>query len=575
MLTKLLIENVALIDKLEIDLGPGLNILTGETGAGKSIVVDSISAVIGGRLSKDIIRTGTEKAVIEGLFIVNSEERRVELEEYGFEIEEDNTLLVEREFYQNGRNICRVNGKLVTVSMLKYIGEVLVDIHGQHDSQSLTEQSKHIEFLDWFIGEDFPAMKEEYVKKFNKYKKLKEELDELLGDPEERLRRVDLLNFQINEIESVKLKKNEEAELTKKRLELANSEKVTKSLSYSYEALAGEGVEAATILSGINEVVKELNQISFVDKRYSDAASRLQECTYILEEISSEIRGWRDGVESNPQLLEQIEERLDTIARLKRKYGKDTETILGYLKKIKGELDELVNSEERVKKLTEKAEALKQEVLTIAKNMSMGRKEFSTQLEEKIEKELEELEMKNTTFIVRVDFWDELKEGPPPFNQNGLDRVEFLISPNVGEDAKPISKIASGGELSRIMLAIKTILAKMDGKSTLIFDEIDTGISGKTAQAVAEKLAYVSSNHQAICVTHLPQIAAMADLHYDVEKVVEGERTYTRINLVSGEDTYRVLARLLGGTNISDVTLEHAREIKANADKLKHERRSM
>ena len=457
---------------------------------------------------------------------------------------------------------------MVTVSMLKILGELLVDIHGQHDNQSLLKTESHIEFLDSFIGEDFGVIKQKYLIKYDQLKSLTVELNNLLGNPEERARKIDLLEFQINEILSASLKIGEDEEGDKKRLELVNAEKVASVLSNSYEIMTGSTKESSVSLS-LNNIIRELNQISFLDEKYINAVKQLEEMSYQLDEISRDVRIWRDEVEYNPQLLERIEERLDLIARLKRKYGKDIQNILFYNDKMEREFEQLKNSEEKVEQLTKEISKKKDELLLLAREISVKRKEFAEKLETKIEKELEELEMKNTRFIVKIDYEEAGIDNMPQFNRSGFDKVEFLSSPNLGEEPKPLAKIASGGEMSRIMLAIKTILAKVDKKSTLIFDEIDTGISGKSAHAVGEKLAYIANGHQVICVTHLAHIAAMADIHFNIEKLIDGARTHTRVTMLSAEDEDKAIARILGGANISDITMKLANEMKINADKIK------
>ena len=562
MLTKLLIQNIALIDKIEIDFGSGLNILTGETGAGKSIVIDSITAIIGGRISKDLIRSGAEKAVVEGLFLINCEDKKKELQNIGFELEEDNVLLVVRELYQNGKNICRINGRMVTVSMLKYLGEILIDIHGQHDNQSLLQTENHIEFLDSFIGENFSRLKEKYSEKFNHLKNLKSELSSMVYNPEERLKKLDLFDFQIKEISRAELKENEEDELTHKKTMFTNAEKVACALSNSYEILTGSNAVNNSIHSLLNKLIKEINQISFIDEKYLNTVDSLEEMSYHIEEISRDIRVWRDSIEFNPQSLETIEERLDLIARLKRKYGKDIGSILLHLANLEKEYEELLNNEEKISALCEKINILKDDLIDICRNMSDKRLKYAKILEAKIENELENLEMKKTRFSVKIEYNKESNpEGMPSFNLNGLDRVEFLISPNLGEAPKPLAKIASGGEMSRIMLAVKTILAKVDKKTTLIFDEIDTGISGKAAQAVGEKLVLISTGHQVICVTHLAHIAAMADIHFSIKKNIKSGRTMTDVNIVEGNEKCEAIAIILGGSSITDITMQHAKQI--------------
>ncbi|MGE5473822.1 MAG: DNA repair protein RecN [Ignavibacteriales bacterium] len=569
MLARLLIQNVALIDKIEIEFGQGLNILTGETGAGKSIVIDAITAVIGGRISKDIIRSGEDRAVIEALFIINNENKIKKLVEDGFEID-DNSVLLVRELYANGKNVCRVNGRMVTVSMLKLVGEELIDIHGQNENQSLLEANKHIDFLDDFIGQEIYNVKNEYLDKLDLFKELIAELGELSGSPDEIARKTDVLKFQIEEIASANLKDGEEGELNEQRLKLANSEKININLSNSYESLAGNGINGYSVLSLLNNSLRDLRQISEYDEKYSHASNSLTDIAYNLEEISRDIRIWRDEIESNPEKLAHIEERLDIISKLKRKYGKNVNDIIGYNQILQDELESYSNIEERFNQLNEKIGLLNKELYDIAIRISNIRKEKANILSENIVYELKDLEMKNTRFIVKIDFNDSLDaDGLYKFDKNGLDNVEFYISPNLGEELKPLRKIASGGEMSRIMLAIKTILAKVDNKSTLIFDEIDSGISGKAAYSVAEKLAYISKDHQVICVTHLAQIASMADSHYVIEKRVHLDKTKTSLRLIPEEERDEEIAKIAGTSNITETTLMHAREILDTSAKAK------
>lgn len=569
MLARLLIQNVALIDKVEFDLGPGLNILTGETGAGKSIVIDSITAIIGGRLSRDIIRSGEEKAVIEALFIINDKNKIDLLIQNGIDMD-DNSVLLVREIYANGKNICKTNGRMVTVSMLKSLGEELIDIHGQNENQSLLEVNKHIEFLDDFIGTEICGVKNEYQSKLNELKILVKELDELSASPEEIVRKTDLLKYQIEEISSANLKIGEEEELNELRLKLVNSEKISINLSNSYETLAGNGINGYSVLSMLNNTLRDLRQISEFDEKYSTTANSLTEMTYNIEEISRNLRIWRDEADSNPERLGHIEERLDIISRLKRKYARDVNGIMCYNESLQEEIKTFLNIEERFKQLSEKISVLNKELYELSIQISNIRKEKANILSEKIVNELNDLEMKNTRFIVKINFNESLgQDGLYRFEKNGLDNVEFYISPNSGEELKPLRKIASGGEMSRIMLAIKTILAKVDNKPTLIFDEIDSGISGKTAFAVAEKLAYISTDHQVICVTHLAQIASMADSHYVIEKYTYQDKTKTNLKLIGAEERDREIAKIAGTSNITETTLMHAREILDTSAKTK------
>lgn len=565
MLSRLHIENVALIDKLDIDFFDGLNILTGETGAGKSIVIDSITALIGGRISRNLIRTGCDKAVIEGLFSVSNQLGEYLENVLQISVEEDNTILIVREIYQNGKNICKINGRMATVSQLKQIGENLVDIHGQQDNQSLLIVNKHIEFLDNYIGGGILPLKKGYSEKLLQLKALRANLQALETSPDERERRIDLLKYQTNEIGSANLKHGEEEALTEKKLVQVNSEKLIKALSNSYELLSGNGTVS------IDSAVREMSVISFIDTKFSRCADSLRDISYNIEEIVREIRSWRDESEFQPEMLDHIEERLDIIATLKRKYGKDIDEILRYNDKIKLELDEILNSSEKIQKLKIEIEAVNLELFGIALQLGKLRKDNAILLSKKIVSELASLEMKNTRFEV-IQKLNEQKDssGTYFFNENGLDEIEFYISPNPGEEPKPLSKIASGGEMSRIMLAIKTILAKTDSIPTLIFDEIDTGISGRTAGSVAEKLAGLSHSHQVLCVTHSAQIAAMADHHYVIEKIHTDGRTKTRTIRAGEEDRVKAVASIMGNTKISEITINHAQEMISNAQKIKN-----
>ncbi|MFZ5988854.1 MAG: DNA repair protein RecN [Bacillota bacterium] len=569
MLQQLEIQNIAIIDKIAVELGEGLNVLTGETGAGKSIIIDSINAILGERLSKELIRTGRDKAVVEAVFQVEKERLSDLLESFGIEPEEDGTLIISREFTTAGKNTCRINGKIATVSMLKQIGERLIDVHGQHDNQSLLRTESHIELLDSFADIRIQGLKEEYLKHLEQYKQIKNKLKSLSGDKNERERKIDLLKFQIDEIKKAKLKVGEEADLERQRAVLVNSEKIIGTLSGAYECLGTGSKMDRSALDKINEVIGELNDINGLDERYGVITKRLEAVSYELDDIVTEIRSMRDEVEYNPGLLEQVEERLDLIFKLKKKYGDSIEEILEYLKNAKDELDEIINNEEIINKLMEDIEKKDEELYKIAKDINSERVKAAKLLEEKIGAELNDLEMKNARLKVNIEFDDTREKGERKYNHNGLDKVEFLISTNAGEPLKPLSKIASGGEMSRIMLAIKTILANVDRMPTLIFDEIDIGISGKAAQKVGEKLSYISKNHQVISVTHLAQIACMADNNFYIEKVIKNGNTETEVKRLSEKEVKNEIARIIGGANISEITIKHAEEMLSIAKRFK------
>ncbi|HEX3028253.1 MAG TPA: DNA repair protein RecN, partial [Clostridia bacterium] len=474
MLQQIDIQNFALIGKVSMQIGKGLNLLTGETGAGKSIIIDAINAILGERISKDFIRTGKDKALIEAVFNVKGSRVEARLIDYGIEPEEDGTLIVSREFTAAGKNACRINGKLATVSMLKELGELLIDIHGQHDNQSLLRTESHVVLLDSFSGSKIQSMKSGYREKLSQYKHLKNKLKELSGSPAERERRIDLLKFQIDEIKSARLKSGEEEELNKQRDVLSNSEKIMNSLSSSYELLSTGGRSGSSGIDLLNEALSGLSGITRYDDKYEDLEKRLKDVTYVLDDIIEDIRKERDGMEFTPELLEQVEERIDLIYRLKRKYGGTISEILEYLRNAELELDQILKSEETALEYEKQLKKLDDELYKAANELNRERHAAAEILELKICRELEDLEMKRAQFKVNIEFEGSIDSGKErSYSSNGLDKVEFLISPNAGEPLKPLSKIASGGEMSRIMLAIKTILADCDDMPTLIFDEYD------------------------------------------------------------------------------------------------------
>ncbi|NLP14646.1 MAG: DNA repair protein RecN [Clostridium sp.] len=561
MLQRLEIQNIAIIDKIEIELGEGLNVLTGETGAGKSIIIDSINAILGERMSKQLIRTGRDKAVVEAVFQVNIDRMSDLLESFGIEGEEDGTLVISREFTASGKNTCRINGRIATVSMLKKIGERLIDVHGQHDNQSLLRTESHIELLDSFADSKINILKDEYLKHFESYREIKDRLKSLSGDAGERERKIDILRFQIDEIEKANLKVGEEEEIEKQRDVLLNFEKIISTLSNAYEALDSGGNLGISALDRINKSVSDFSNIENYDDKYSTLKKRLEAVSYELEDVITEIRELRDGIEYEPSVLEQLEERLDVLYRLKKKYGDSIEDILEYLENAKKELDEIINNEEIINRLKEDLKKEDEQLYKLAKDINCERIKTAKLLENRIGSEFKDLEMKNTKLKVNIEFYDSIKDGERKYGNNGLDRVEFLISTNVGEPLKPLSKIASGGEMSRIMLAIKTILAKVDKIPTMIFDEIDIGISGIAAQKVGEKLCYISKNHQVISVTHLAQIACIADNNYYIEKVTKGGNTETVVKSLDEEGKRNEIARIIGGVKVSDIALKHAEEM--------------
>jgi DNA repair protein RecN (Recombination protein N) len=554
-----------------MDFGDGLNLLTGETGAGKSIIIDSINAILGGRASRELIRTGSDKAFVQAVFSDTRDKVGELLQNAGIETEADGTVIVAREFTVSGRNLCRVNGTMVTVSFLRELGSMLIDVHGQHDNQSLLNVETHIELLDLFAGEELHTLNKEYRELLEKRKSLKQRLVKISGEGTSMERKLDLLKFQIDEIKESKLKTGEEEQLNTKRQLMGGAEKITATLNYSYEAIYEGEKGRAAIMDVLNKCAADIAVLSRFGENYDELSKKLYEVVYLLEDICENIRDERDKVDFEPGLLEKLDERLDIIYRLKKKYGNSIEEVLKYYDEIIKEYEELVNSEELVAQLQKELGELEKEMFRLAAKMHEKRKAAAEILEKRIVAELEDLELKRADFKVNLVF-DEGKEGEAyKFTSNGLDHVEYLFSANAGEPVKPLSKIASGGEMSRVMLAIKTILADVDSVPTLIFDEIDTGISGRAAQKVGEKLSFISRSHQVLCVTHLPQIAAMADNHFLIEKHSLKENTVTDVILLNDEGTANELARILGGANITDITLSHAKEMLESAREFKKE----
>ncbi|WP_053957135.1 DNA repair protein RecN [Inediibacterium massiliense] len=560
MLLELIIHDFALIEHLDIHFYEGLNILTGETGAGKSIIIDAVNMAIGERADKNYIRTGSDKSVIQLIFKCNDKNLENLLKDKGIDLLEDHTIILTREIYSSGRSTCRINDRVITVSLVKEISRHFIDIHGQHQHQSLLYPENHIHILDSFDEKEIYILKQEVSSKFYQLKSLENKLESLCGNKIERERKKDLLKFQIQEIDACNLKEEEETELITKHQLLSNSEKIFHIMSNAHEKLYHGDHIHTSIIDEIGRIVKDLESIRDFDLKLRLISETLQESLYTIEDVSRDIMDYRDQVEFDPALLEYVEKRLDTINDLKRKYGNNIEEILKYRKQIGLELEEIENSENISIELQEQIEKVKKEYMKVAIKLSESRRSIGDRLQNKISQELMSLNMNKATF--QTHFIHDAKNlDENYFHANGIDKIEFLISTNLGEEPKPLSKVASGGELSRMMLAFKTILAKSDNISTLIFDEIDTGISGRTANIVGEKLATISQTHQILCITHLPQIALMADHHFYIEKQVQNNMTITNIKKLSHEERITELGRLLGGTSLTDLTMEHAKEM--------------
>lgn len=537
MITTIHIKNIGIIDDLNIDLDNGFNVLTGETGAGKTLIIDSLGIIAGNRFSKEMIRRGENYSYIEAC---------IYMPEHPLSI--DGNIIVSREVYANGRNMCKINGRMVTVTELKEVMKDIIDIHGQNDNQTILDKTSHIAYLDSYIGEEIKTYKLEYRNLFNRYCQIENELNQNYGDDKEKQRRLDLLKYQLQEITVAQLKEKEEIELEEKRKIIQNAEKIAENLQTANNALEEGAIES------INITIKALEKIENLDKKYEIKLTELKNVYYDIQEIARDISNMNEDMYWDTSEIENVEERLNLIHELKRKYGNSIKEILEYKEQIQKEIEKIENSEENNEKLKKEKIKLSEKMYEYSMKMNQIRKEKSIELSNKINKELQDLEMKNAKFNAKVT----LKED---FNKNGLDTIEFLICTNVGEEEKPLIKIASGGEMSRIMLAIKSVLADVDKVPVLIFDEIDTGISGKAAKAVAEKMKKISKNHQILCITHLASIAAKGKFNYYISKVTDNDKTKTQVKRLDEEETIKEIARIASG-EVSKIALEHAMALR-------------
>ena len=537
MISTLHIKNIGIIDDLSIDLNEGLNVLTGETGAGKTLIIDSLEIISGGRFSKEMIRKGETNSFVEICMFEPENENAI-----------DGNIIVSREINVNGKNMCKINGRMVTVNELKNFMSKFIEIHGQNDNQSLLDNKFHLRYLDGYIGKDIASIKAEYKEKYGRFLEIKRELKANYGDEKERERKIDLLKYQVKEIEEAKLKVNEEDELEEKRKIMMNSEKISTNLNEADIAIGDNGIDS------LNVAIRALEKIEGIDENYEKISSNLKNIYYELQEISRDISCYKDNIYFDEEERNEIEERLDLIYSLKRKYGNDIKEIIDYKNEIAQEIEHIENLDEYNNKLKKELKQIKEEMTELAEKMNVLRNNYGKKLSENINQVLEELEMKKAKINIHVDYKEE-------FFETGRDEVEFFIRTNLGEDEKSLSKIASGGEMSRIMLAIKKVLADTDKMPVLIFDEIDTGISGKAANAVAEKLDGISKDHQVLCISHLPSIAAIADYNYFISKNVVNERTNTNIKLLSEEETIEEIARISSG-EINETTIKYAMQLR-------------
>ena len=538
MITNLHIKNIGIIDDIEIDLGKALNVLTGETGAGKSLIIGSLNIISGGRFSKEMIRKGETNSFVEVALYEPENENAI-----------DGTIIISREINVNGKNMCKINGRMVTVNELKEFMRKIIEIHGQNDSQNLLDNKEHLKYLDNFIGKDIKSLKEEYKEQYVRYLEIKKELKENYGDEKERQRKLDLLKYQFQEIEEAGLVDGEEEELSNKQKLIVNAEKIAKTLQEVDLAIGENAIDI------ISNSIRNLERIESFDSKYQETANNLKSAYYELQEVSRDITNYKDEVDFDEDEQKQIEERLDLIFSLKRKYGNSIKEILEYKEEVEKEIYRIDNLEEYTNNLKEEQKDVTKKLDNLAEEIHKLREKKAIELSKEINKNLQDLEMKNAVVNIHTDYIEE------EYYENGKDKVVFFIKTNVGEDEKELSKIASGGEMSRIMLAIKTVLAKTDNTSVLIFDEIDTGISGKAANAVAEKLSKIAEKHQVLCISHLPNIAAVADYHYFISKNIVNDRTATSIKQLSEKEKISEIARISSG-EINEISLKYAEKLR-------------
>ncbi|WP_028783159.1 DNA repair protein RecN [Thalassobacillus devorans] len=572
MLMELSIRDFAIIDQISVNFKDGLTVLTGETGAGKSIIIDAIQLLAGGRGSVEFVRHGSKKAEIEGLFSVEGYHPVYDKgEEFGVDIEEDGMIVLQRTITSQGKSICRVNGKLVTLAILREFGKTLIDIHSQHETQSLMDVEQHIELLDLYADKEIKQAKEEYQKLYDKYQSLRKRYRELNDNEQEMAQRLDLLEFQWNELQAAELKPDEDTVLTEERNRLVNYEKIYSGLHDAYQALYGEqkGLDwvshALTALEGAKDYDEQINKMS----------EEMSNHYYLMEEMTFQLSSQLEQLEFDPERLDDIESRLNEINRLKKKYGQSVEEILEYSSKIEEEIEEIKNKDSHLAKLEDDIKEIGQDAVLEAKQIQDIRVKASKNLSHAIQQELKGLYLEKASFAVDIQTKEGQQDDPEFDGRNvklmpsGFDLVKFLITTNPGEPLKEIHKVASGGELSRVMLALKKIFSKHQGVTSVIFDEVDTGVSGRVAQAIAEKIYGISEASQVLCISHLPQVASMADTHLQIEKHVSGDRTSTSLQELTLHDKIDEISRMITGAELTDTTREHAKELLELAFKYK------
>ncbi|MCY8837039.1 DNA repair protein RecN [Bacillus atrophaeus] len=573
MLAELSIKNFAIIEELTVSFERGLTVLTGETGAGKSIIIDAISLLVGGRGSSEFVRYGETKAELEGLFLLESGHPVFEVcQEQGIDVSDD-MIVLRRDINSSGKSVCRVNGKLVTIAALREIGRLLLDIHGQHDNQLLMEDDKHLQLLDKFAGEEADSALHAYREGYQRYMKVLKKLRQLSESEQEMAHRLDLIQFQLDEIESAGLELNEDDILQEERLQISNFEKIYQALQNAYNALRNEQGG----LDWVGMASSQLDDISDINEPLQKLSESVSNSYYLLEDSTFQMRNMLDELEYDPERLNFIETRLNEIKQLKRKYGATVEDILEYASKIEEEIDQIQNRDSHLQTLKQELDSVGKDVAVEAANVSKIRKAWAKKLAVQIQQELKSLYMEKSTFdtefLIRTASRNEeapiVNGQPVQLTDQGIDMVKFLISTNTGEPLKPLSKVASGGELSRVMLALKSIFSSQQDVTSIIFDEVDTGVSGRVAQAIAEKIHKVSMGSQVLCITHLPQVAAMADTHLLIAKESKDGRTTTHVTPLSKQEKVAEIGRMIAGVEVTDLTKRHAKELLKQANQVK------
>lgn len=564
MLSALHIENIAVVESADIEFDEGFNVLTGETGAGKSIVVDSIGAVLGARTSRDLVRTGAPRASVTALLRNLSEPSLTALAALGIAPDEDGCLLIQREIAADGRGTCRINGRPATAAILRAAAPYLINIHGQHDSQQLLDDATHIRYLDAFARADDALAA--YRAAYADYQNSLKEMERLSMDDAEKARRMDMLRYQIAQLERAELREGEDDELESRRKLLANAEHITQAVAEATDALYGDE-DGGGAVAAVFAAARAVERAARYDKSLEARAAELSDIAYRLEDAAREVMATGDGLGYSQRELDDIQARLDVISRLSKRYGGTVADMLAYLDRCRAELDQMTYADDRLQHLEKQAAKQYAAALSLAETLSERRQAAARELEARIRAELSYLDMPRARFEIRLT---RPVGDHPALTADGVDRAAFLISVNAGEAPKPLSRVASGGELSRVMLALKNVLAEGDGVRTLVFDEVDTGISGRAAQKVARKLAEVSRGRQVLCVTHLTQIAAMADRQLLIEKAEMDGRAYTKITPLDTEGRARELARISAGETVTEASLAAAREMLAEAEAYKH-----